>query len=296
MGPTFIVITNFYPAARTALQYADALASSQGGRLVLLHINRASLYDPYVFAGEAWRRNELEQSADTAALLNQLAAQLRSPATVELTTDLLPELAQDLAVRYQPAVFVLGLPAANQNTTPVGTAALELLRAAQLPLLLVPVGTPAIPPQQVLVAADREAFALGSAAAGTAALLRNLGAELTVAYVSEVEDDGGCTSALRAVQHSGLADGHTLYLRGYLNSNCAEGLLEAQVETGADLLLLLARSRSYLGEVFHRSVTAQVIATAPVPVLVVPVTEPQPAEPQPAAYQPNNNSLLMPEA
>jgi hypothetical protein len=50
---SLIVLANFYPAAQHAIQYADALASAQGGRIVLLHVNRASLYDPYVFAGKS---------------------------------------------------------------------------------------------------------------------------------------------------------------------------------------------------------------------------------------------------
>ncbi|UYZ59656.1 universal stress protein [Hymenobacter latericus] len=295
MGTTFIVLTNFYPPARAALQYADALASAQGGQLVLLHANRASLYDPYVFAGEAWRRQELEQSADTEALLAQLAAQLRVPATVEVTTDLLPTVAADLAARYYPAVFVLGLPAASHNSPEqVSATTLDLLRAAQLPLLLVPEGTAPNPPQQLLVAADREAFELTEAAKVVTPLLRHMGTELTVAYVSEVEDNAGCTRALRAVQHSGLAPNRSLSLRGYLHKSAATGIMEAQQDVGADLVLLMARSRSYLSEVFHRSVTAQVMARTRVPMMVVPVTEPKPQAQH--AKQPAANSGAMPEA
>ena len=89
---------------------------------------------------------------------------------------------------------------------------------------------------------------------------------------SGVEDDEGCSAALRAVQLSGLVKGvATPELRGYQNDDYTEGLLAAVHDTKADLVIVLARERSYLGELFHRSVTARLLAECPVPVLVLPV-------------------------
>ena len=302
MSPTFIVITSFYPAAQQALHYADALASAPGGRLVLLHVNRASLYDPYVFVGENWRRQELEGEADTAALLARLAGQLQAPATVELATDLLPNVAHDLATRYQPALFVLGRPG-PENASPeqLSTTTLELLRAAGLPVLLVPLDTAAtVPPRQVLIAADGDECALPDSAAGVHPLLRAPGVALTVAHVSTVEDDEGCARALRAVQHCGLTAGlPDTALRGYQFDHPAPGVLAAIADTGADLVLLLARHHSYFGELFHQSVTAQVASQSPVPVLVVPVTDlPAPTHPpgHDQAQRPANETMYWPLA
>ena len=47
------------------------------------------------------------RQTDTAAILHQQAEGLRTDATVEVATDLLPALAQNLAHRYEPALFVL---------------------------------------------------------------------------------------------------------------------------------------------------------------------------------------------
>ncbi|GAB2955211.1 hypothetical protein GCM10027048_21140 [Hymenobacter coalescens] len=297
MALSLIVLTNFYQPGQRAVHYADALASALGAQLVLLHVNRASLYDPYVFVGEDWRREELNREATTSALLAQLANQLLSPATVELATDLLPEVAQDLVTRHQPALFVLGLPAPGQggDAAQLTTAALELLRAARFPVLLVPAGPePPCPPRRVLVAADREAFGLDRSARAVELLLRGLGAALTVAYVSPVEDDAGCTMALEAVQRSGLAAGSArVELQGYLHANPTLGVLEAIDATQAELVVLQVRARSYLGELFHRSVTAQVVARSQVPVLAVPVVEP--AAGRPAARRAVDDGLLWPD-
>ncbi|MGY2133101.1 universal stress protein [Hymenobacter sp. HD11105] len=275
MGFSFIVLTTFYPAAQRAVHYADNLASTLGGRLVLLHINRSSVNGLYAFAGEAWKEQEQQLAAQTSNQLHQMAKQLHTPATVELATDLLPTVAQGLGQRYPAALFVVGLSDADTPSIErLCATALELLRAAQQPVLVVPRGTRAAsPPRRVLFAADQEAFTLPTAAAVNE-LLRGLGAELTVAHVSTVEDDAGCAQALRAVEASGLATGlPTVQLRGYLHQSPAAGLLEALVDTQADLLLVVARSRTYLGELFHRSVTAQVLGRCPVPVLVLPAAE-----------------------
>ncbi|QKG55273.1 universal stress protein [Hymenobacter sp. BRD128] len=42
-------------------------------------------------------------------------------------------------------------------------------------------------------------------------------------------------------------------------------------DTQADLVVVLARQRSYWGGLFHRSVTGQLLTHSPVPVLVLPV-------------------------
>ena len=51
-------------------------------------------------------------------------------------------------------------------------------------------------------------------------------------------------------------------------------MLRAVAEAEADLLILIARPRSFLGRLFHRSVTARVLRACPVPVLLLPADGP----------------------
>ena len=275
MSLSLIVFAGFYPPARYAIQYADTLAQALEGRLVLLHVNRASLFDPNDLIVQGYHQQELERQTDTAAILSQQAQGLRTVATVEVATDLLPAVAQDLANRYQPALFVLSQP---DETRPADddlvTACAELLRAGSYPLLVAAPNTPTDhPPRRILIAADREPFALSTEARALRPLLQLPGVEVLVAHVSSgAEDDEGCALALRAVQASSLVDGLPVpELRGYEHDDYAAGLLAAVQETQADLVVVLARQRSYLGELFHRSVTARLLTNCPVPVLVLPV-------------------------
>ena len=275
MSLSLIVFAGFYPPARCAMHYADTLAQAVEGRLVLLHVNRASLFAPNDLVAQGYHQQELERQTDTAAILYQQAEDLRTTATVEVATDLLPAVAQDLAHRYQPALFVLSQPdEARPAVADLLKSCAEILRAGNYPLLVVaPTSASGQPPRRILIAADREAFVLTAEAQALRPLLALPGAVVVVGHVSSgVEDDEGCALALRAVQASGLVDGLPVpELRGFEHADYAEGLLAAVAATRADLVVVLARQRSYLGELFHRSVTARLLARCPVPVLVLPV-------------------------
>ena len=274
MSLNLIVFAGFYPTARHTVHYANNLVQAWHGQLVLLHVKRAALFDPYELMGENLREEELNRETETAAALYRLAEELHTQPTVEIATDLLPEVARDLAKRYHPALFVLSQPDAARPEISIAADCAELLRAGHFPMLLVPPTTPTDqPPRRILIAADAEPFTLAASAQPLRQLLALPGMELIVAHVSSgVEDDAGCSAALHAVQLSGLVQGlPTPALRGYEHDNYAQGVLAAVQDTQADLVIVLARERSYLGELFHRSVTASVLRHCAVPVLLLPV-------------------------
>ena len=162
MALSLIVFAGFYPPARSAIQYADILAQAVNGRLVLLHVNRASLFDPNDLIAQGYQQEELTRQTDTAAILYHQAEGLLTKATVEVATDLLPAVAQDLAHRYQPALFVLSQADEDRPAAAdLLTSCAEILRAGSYPLLVVSPTAPAQhPPRRILIAADRESFAL----------------------------------------------------------------------------------------------------------------------------------------
>ena len=276
MPLTLLVLAGFYEPAHHAIAYADGLAQAVGGRLVLLHINRAAPYDPYALAGprgEPYRRAELARQTNTAEALRQQARRLGAPATVEIATDLGPALVHELAARHAPALFVLGQPdELHPDAAGLAAATAELLRAGSYPVLAVPPSAPASqPPHCFLLAADAEPFVLTAGALALQELLQKLATKAIVAHVSTGSaDDESCSAALRAVEASGLLPTIVPELRGYEHPNYAQGLLEAIKDTQADLVVLLARPRSYFSELFHRSVTTQLLARCPVPTLLLP--------------------------
>ncbi|UYZ64769.1 universal stress protein [Hymenobacter weizhouensis] len=273
MPAPFLVLADFTPAADNALAYAAALAATQGAPLVLLHIRRESLLDPDAFTGSIRHLSE----GQVAAALAERTRTLPVPATVESAVDGIEAAVDDAVRRHAPALVVLGKP--DTESTPdelVSSTTLKLLRATRTPLLVVPAGSTAasVPPRRITLAADNEPFDLKSQLQGMHELLNHLQPQLTVLHVAAPEDDDTCVPALQAVQASGLlnglpaAQGHSVRHR-----RLPEGILQGAADTRADLLLLIARRRSFLGQLFNRSVTAQVILHGRLPILLLPALD-----------------------
>ncbi|GAB2778694.1 nucleotide-binding universal stress UspA family protein [Hymenobacter luteus] len=270
MAAPFLVLTDFTPAADHALRYAAALAAATEAALVVLHVRRETLLDPDAFNGSIRHLSE----GEIAAALQQRVQPLGVSTTVESAVEGVEAAVTDAVRRHAPALVVLGKP--NTDTTPdelVSTTSLKLLRATRTPLLVIPIGSEAaVPPHCVTIAADNSSFDLKEQSAGAQAMLQKLQPHLTVAHVAEPEDSDTCQSALTAVTTSGLLAGNNfrVHCHGTRHRRIPLGILQAAAETKADLLVLVARRRSFLGQLFNRSITAQVVLHGHLPMLLLP--------------------------
>jgi hypothetical protein len=88
------------------------VAQAVEGRLVLLHVNRASLLDPNDLVAQSYHQEELARQTDTAAIRYQQADGLLTTATVEVSTDLALETSapcpRTRVVRLTPAPLPAG--------------------------------------------------------------------------------------------------------------------------------------------------------------------------------------------
>ena len=274
MVPSLLILTDFFQAANRALDYATNLAGPLGARLVLLHVRRDSIVDPELFTGVL---SNLDQRA-VALALNSLTSELPVPVVAEVGHGRVADAVADAVGRHHPTLVVLGR--ADTENTPdelVSTTALDILRTAPYPMLVVPhnVHTTA-PPRRVLLALDGEPFSLGTHAGAMRHLFDALHAELTVLHVSENADPNEAAAAtLEMMQRTGLAADLAQPIRtvSLIAPAPAEGILKAARPADFDLVVLIARPRSFLGELFHHSVTAQVLLHSAVPVLVLPAAE-----------------------
>ena len=271
---TLLVLTSFFAESRHALHFAKELAMRLGARVVLLHVNQlALLNDDVPLPPLSQATHELRQA------MHALATEQNLPADFELLPNLLPGTAEDVVRRYGPALFVLGRPAAERFDFDLGAAVLQVLRNAQLPVLLVPeTYTGPTVPHHLAVAADDTPFVPRHGAKAAQLLLHQLApARTTVITASPMQDDEGCAAALHHVRSSGLlptpAGGTVLAVEGFYATQPDEGVLVGLATLGADWLVVLARRHTLLGGLFHRSVTSRLLLHSPVPVLVVPTME-----------------------
>ncbi|WP_035564576.1 universal stress protein [Hymenobacter sp. IS2118] len=271
MTPSLLILTDFFRAANKALDYATNLAGPLGARLVLLHVRRDSILDPEVFTGKL---SNLSNEA-TALALSQVAEDLVVPVVVEIGHGRVAFAVADAVSRHHPLLVVLGRP--DYSATPdelVRTTALDILRTAPYPMLVVPhTLTSTGLPRRVLLAVDGEDFTIGPHAGAMRRLSRTLGAELTVLHVTpDAAADVAEDEILASVRRTGLGiDLETaMRFRRVVAASPAEGILHAAQADEVDLVVLLARPRSFWGQLFHHSATAEVLLHSPVPVLVLP--------------------------
>ncbi|WP_303312529.1 universal stress protein [Hymenobacter sp. BT730] len=272
MGPDLVVLTDFSESSRRALAYAAALAQPLQSRVVLLHLYQDVLLDPeYVVipAGAAIRSQR-----ETRRALEKMAEELPVPATVDLSVNTLAEALADAIARYHPLVLVCGRAATPDFLDQLlGDQSLPVLRHLHYPLLMVPENAhlPGSPTRVGLVA-DGEPFKLRDNALNMQPLWEALGAKYFVLHVETEEQYDRARTAVNSLRHNHLVKDlppDSLYTVHHTRP--ATGILQAAADTQTELLVLLARERSLLGGLFHRSITAQVLQRSPVPVLVLPV-------------------------
>ncbi|WBO86009.1 universal stress protein [Hymenobacter yonginensis] len=275
--PSLLVLTNLAAPAEQAARYAGLLGAPLHARLVLLHLYHNPVLDPElvtVTTTQAYR-----SQAETSVALHQLADRLSAPASVEVSVWSAPEAVDEAVRRHQPLLLAMGL-SAEQDTLDhlLHNQALPVLRATHRPLLLVPAAASAeVPPRRVVLAVDAEEFTPNAATRAVAPLLARWGADFTVVHVAPTAEREAFAGqrALGAVRLSGLLPAATapvLYESKLMPP--ATGILQALDDMQADLLVLMARPRSFVGR-FHRSVTAQVLRGSRVPVLLLPVEAPE---------------------
>lgn len=277
-----VVLTNLSPAAEHARRYAARLAGPLGARVVLLHV-----YQPPVLPAEtglALSSAAYYDREQTEYALRGIAADMLAPTEVAVVDGSFGEALEAAVARYRPLLLVLGLTTTNGYVDALlANRALPLLRHCPYPALLVPESAALLPPRRVVIGVDGEPFGLTEPAAGVfRELLRTWQAAPTLAHVTTPDSTWHRSEVLRAVQRGGLlpTDAEVEYHQPLADA-AEDGLLTTAAARGANLLVLLARRRSFLGQLFHRSVTARVLRRAPLPVLLLPVAEPELAPEQP---------------
>jgi nucleotide-binding universal stress UspA family protein len=273
MTAPFLVLTDFTPAADQALRYAAALAADVHASLVVIHIRRETLLDPDAFNGSIRHLTE----GEVAAALQERIQPLGVPVVVESAVDEVEGAVADAVSRHSPSLVVLGKPY-TENTPDelVSSTSLKLLRATRTPLLVVPIGGQTkVPPRHITIAADNSPISLKTQSAPMRDVLGQLRPHVTVTHVAEPENSDTCALALEAVSASGLLAGvdTRVHCHGVRHRRVPEGILQAAHETHAELLIMVARRRSFLGQLFNRSVTSQVILHGRIPMLLLPALD-----------------------
>ncbi len=277
MNPSILVLANRAESAEPTARCAASLGAPLRVRLTLLHLERLPvlLSPELVVAATA---PPVPQDADPNAGLRALARRLPVSAQVMEAAGGITSALDEVLAHQSPLLLAMSLPVAPNLLDGLLSQVLPVLQSTHRPLLLVPRARPAAgPPRRVLVAVDGEPFTPNAAARALAPLLAAWSAAYTVAHILPGPGEAARSSrlALPDVQASGLLPPDAP-LQRYPECYAppVAGICQALADTRADLLVLIARPRSFLGGLFHRSVTAAVLRHCAVPVLLLPAEAP----------------------
>ncbi len=266
--PSLLVLTDFFKAADRALDYATNLAAPLRARLVLLHVRRDSPLDADALSGVFTNLS----TQGIALAMKRITHDLPVPVVAEVGHGRLLPVVTDAVSRHQPVLIVLGRPDREELPDELSsTTALEIMQHVPYPMLVVPAALSSTPPpRRLLLAVDGEEFSLGEYAGMARHLFDSLKAEVTVLHCA-AHPKADAAAALNSVLQTGL----TLNLmppalRQVVAASPAEGILATARPAEYDAVVILARRRSVLGQLFHHSVTAQVLLHSQIPVLVLP--------------------------
>ncbi|GAB3868626.1 hypothetical protein GCM10028824_14020 [Hymenobacter segetis] len=269
-SPALVVLTDFFAVSNRTLSYAAGLAVPLHAHLVLLHVRRDGLLAPAEYS-----HHSTSTERQTARQLKHLAAGQEVPTEVDISEDFLPEAVEDVVRRHHPLLLVLGRPgSATMPAEIVTNAAMDLLRHAPFPLLVVPtVGWDVLPPRRLLLAVDGQSFKLPETRHLLTRLLQANQGTLDVVHVAT--DDAPASPDVMAsiYQHGMLKEVDAHRVHRVRQPTVVGGVLQQAGDMEADMLVVVARRHSLLGGLFHRSVTAQLIQESPIPVLVLPAEE-----------------------
>ena len=279
MNPSIVVLTNLSEAAEKTARYAAVLGAPLHVHVALLHF----YHDPVMLAPElaVVKVAQTDRNyADTAAGMQALAQRLPGTTNIMVSKRPMPDAVVEAVQRYHPLLLAMGLsPEHDFLDELLHNLVLPVLRATHQPLLLVPEAAPApLVPRRVLLALDVEPLRLNAAGKKLAPLLAAWHAAYTVTHVVDGHEPVTPPRrlALADVRAIGVVPPDApLQLYQEPDATAADGILQALADTQADLVVLIARPRSFLGRRFHHSVTADVLRRSPVPVLLVPAETPE---------------------
>ncbi len=270
MHTSLVVLTDFFAVSNRALSYAAGLAVPLQAHLVLLHVRHDGLLAPEEY--RSYRSRQSEQK--TAQALQHLASSQPVPTEVDISEDFLPEAVEEVVHRHHPLLLVLGRPGmAHAPEEIVVTTAMDLLRHAPYPLLVVPtVGWEAFPPRRLLLAVDGEPFHLPQPGQAVRRLLATTGGTLDVVHVTDGHAHPDALAIIDSLQRNGLTEELLDPSRLHVVPMpfATQGIMQEAARLEADMLVVIARRHSLLGSLFHRSVTASLLQQCPIPVLVLP--------------------------
>lgn len=274
---TIVVATDFSATATNAVQYAAALATAVGARLVLFHhfdypmpaTDFQEAY-PVIFVDdiEASFERRLESMKTELALTYALEIECVVRA-LTLSADL-----EEMYQEWSADLIVMGMQGHNPVINAlVGNATAAAIRRGNLPLLVVPQGVVFNPVQKILLPWDDQTSPSPDTLQPLLDLAVAFDAYIEVLTLFDLEKTpalvpNGELSPTKAQLDALLARSRHGY--AYENESTVDkGILYEAARSAADLVAMIPHHHSFWSALLNQSDTQRVAATITLPLLVL---------------------------
>jgi len=269
-----LVPTDFSAASGRALQYARRLARHLKARVVVLHVYHPSfdLNNPYLDV-PVNDFDQFKQKALDDFLLEFDGLSGEEPEHPRPETELIVGFAGEEIVHYAEAgdLIVMGTIGTGKAVLEkvFGSVSSYVARHARVPVLLVPKEKGYRPVRKVMYASDH--------AQADEAMLKSALSESALqpeeVHFVHAEREAGVEWQVAEVRleqlQAGAAPGLSMRFVELTCEQIVEGLYRYATEQEIDLIVMSTVHRNFVEDLFHRSVTRQMIRYSTIPILVM---------------------------
>ncbi len=260
-----IIPTDFSQNAWNALKYAVNLANKYQSEIHLLNI-----YEPISSTGSFISIKDFMQEDAEKGLkitLKELQAYLK-PGTTIVTKALLGKTVPSIcryAKSMEADLIIMGTQGASGlKAVFFGSNTSGVMKQTDVPLLAIPGDANYRPIKSIAMAIDSEVITDEDVLEPVLQLAKTHGAKINVVHIEKAGQavliDAGVDVFLSEVPH-------TFYAME--SDNIKEGITEFVERKEADLLVMIRRDRSFLGSIFHESVTQKTMFDSNIPLLIL---------------------------
>lgn len=271
---TILIATDFSESATNAAKFAAFLGNK-------LHTQKIILYHTFEFlplsqdapkgiiaSAEALIKQRMDHLEELKATISDIV----DPQVDMITTTDSHGLNKGinlLAQQYDVEMVVIGLSGKNRiEQLIIGSSTAKLTKECKLPLLIVPPEVTFAPIEQLILACDMKNVAATVPVRQVKIITQQLDAKLTVVHVDKGSSFNPDIIWQQFSIHELLDELQPAY-HFVENKHISEGILQFAEESKGQMIISIMKDRSFMENLFHRSVTKHLIHLASMPILIM---------------------------
>lgn len=261
-----LVPTDFSENAYNALNFAVAFANEFGSQITLIHTFKLYSSTGMFISVENYMEDDARR--DLAEMIRETLPKLENGATIKhklFRGDAAPVIAS-VADKDGYDLIIMGTQGASGlKEVFTGSTTNGVIKASQTPLLMIPESFSFRPLQSIVFAIDQDEISSETVVSALVKIARTFQGRINVFH----QDAGGKDTGIKARIKEYLDPLEATYHFRLDEQHITESIDEFVDEMRADLLCMVRRKRSFLGNIFHQSITTEEAFHSKIPLLVL---------------------------